>query len=309
MPSLKDLLKKKEKIEAHASQPQEQPLKPPEFTFIRSTTSDFETILTIGNEQQKSKPKQSGEHKRTLGFRNSFHSGSSKESAPAPTTPATSLEVESGTRQLPVRPKSERRLSDVLHLTGRSRSRSNTAETSANLPTDLPDAPDAAVRSRAGTIETDNDNEAGEQREALWEKRATVLAMNSPLRDDRIMSETGSTGSTGRPKSVSISDATGDVNIQDAIKLHEAGDLVRSTEMFGQLADPDGANNALAQVLFGLALRHGKQGEVKGSEGVGLRRSYLHEDAFSQPALDPIPKSSAAFANSSLMCSQAGAPQ
>ncbi|BAE55645.1 unnamed protein product [Aspergillus oryzae RIB40] len=34
-------------------------------------------------------------------------------------------------------------------------------------------------------------------------------------------------------------------------------ELEKSTEMFRQLADPNGANNALSQVLYGLALRHG----------------------------------------------------
>lgn len=32
-------------------------------------------------------------------------------------------------------------------------------------------------------------------------------------------------------------------------------ELEKSTEMFRQLADPNGANNALSQVLYGLALR------------------------------------------------------
>lgn len=32
-------------------------------------------------------------------------------------------------------------------------------------------------------------------------------------------------------------------------------DLERSTHMFEQLADPNGANNPLSQVLYGLALR------------------------------------------------------
>lgn len=32
-------------------------------------------------------------------------------------------------------------------------------------------------------------------------------------------------------------------------------ELERSTHIFGVLANPDGANNALAQVLYGLALR------------------------------------------------------
>lgn len=32
-------------------------------------------------------------------------------------------------------------------------------------------------------------------------------------------------------------------------------DLETSTRMFGRLADPNGADNALSQVLYGLALR------------------------------------------------------
>ena len=34
-----------------------------------------------------------------------------------------------------------------------------------------------------------------------------------------------------------------------------ATELEKSTEMFRQLADPNGANNSLSQVLYGLALR------------------------------------------------------
>lgn len=33
-------------------------------------------------------------------------------------------------------------------------------------------------------------------------------------------------------------------------------DLEKSTQMFGQLANPNGANNPLSQVLYGLALRY-----------------------------------------------------
>lgn len=51
----------------------------------------------------------------------------------------------------------------------------------------------------------------------------------------------------------SVSSAKGDENIQEAIRLHESGDLVNSTAMFGRLAD----GNAMAQIMFGLALRHG----------------------------------------------------
>jgi hypothetical protein len=46
-----------------------------------------------------------------------------------------------------------------------------------------------------------------------------------------------------------------DADIQEAIRLHEEGELKESTRLFGILADPNGANNPLSQVLYGLALR------------------------------------------------------
>jgi hypothetical protein len=258
MPGLRDLLKKKDKITEESTPGNT--LSPPEFTFIRTTTSDFERIepptypeddqpLTVGK-----KSKHSGEHKRTLGFRSISSSSTSKRDAGAATPSAA---AETNTQQLPTRPKSERRLSDVLHL--HRRSRSTSAEPSSNLPEDLPEAEATVIeRPRSRDAKNDDDKEAREHREAQWEKRATILAKNSPLRDG--VSETAQSDGQAekrRSKSPSISDATGDVNIQEAIRLHESGDLTRSTEMFGQLARPEGANNALAQVLFGLALRHG----------------------------------------------------
>jgi hypothetical protein len=53
-----------------------------------------------------------------------------------------------------------------------------------------------------------------------------------------------------------ISTKHADDDIQEAIRLHEEGDLENSTRMFGRLADPNGENNALSQVLYGLALRY-----------------------------------------------------
>ncbi|KAJ2984867.1 hypothetical protein NUW58_g5834 [Xylaria curta] len=68
-------------------------------------------------------------------------------------------------------------------------------------------------------------------------------------------------GATERPPSKApggvISSKEIDQDIQEAIRLHEEGDLERSTQLFGRLADPYGANNPLSQVLYGLALRHG----------------------------------------------------
>lgn len=49
-----------------------------------------------------------------------------------------------------------------------------------------------------------------------------------------------------------VSDYKGDVDIQEAIRLHDEGHLEQATQMFKQLANPDGLNNALGQVLYGL---------------------------------------------------------
>ncbi|KAF7191299.1 hypothetical protein HII31_07322 [Pseudocercospora fuligena] len=251
MPGLKDLLKKKEKI-AEETQQQERPSTDvPEFKFLRTTTNAQEIIEPPsypGDQQQPEKTTPVKEKRRTLGFRNSSNGSYTKDPTALPAA------ADESSQQLPVRTRGERRLSARLHL-HRNRSRSASGESSTNLPEDLPEAPEAvAARSRANT-DPDEEKEVNEQREAKWEKRATLLAMNSPLKDGQIQTE--KTQERTRSRSPSISDKTGDVNIQEAIRLHEAGDLARSTEMFGALANPKGANNALAQVLYGLALRHG----------------------------------------------------
>lgn len=242
MPGLKDLLKKKDKLAEGTSAVQSEPtrLPVPEFTFLRTTTETEEVIQppTYPDDDQ-TRPDTTGKDKRrTLGW----------TSNPQP----------------PTRPRDERRLSQRLHLSRRDRAQS--AESSSNLPKDLPDAPQAAIAARpTSTIAANVDDaeaqaarDREEQREAQWEKRATILAMNSPFRDEQVRPEAqqAAPGGAGRSRSPSISDKTSDVNIQEAIRLHEQGDLIRSTEMFGQLADPKGANNALSQVLYGLALRH-----------------------------------------------------
>ena len=104
-----------------------------------------------------------------------------------------------------------------------------------------------------------------DQREAQWERRATILAQSNSLVDQEAQSqaqehmpqEKGRPRSKSRSKSRSLSNKRSDENIQEAIRLHEIGELGLSTAMFGRLGDPQGQNNALAQVLYGLALRHG----------------------------------------------------
>ena len=103
--------------------------------------------------------------------------------------------------------------------------------------------------------------------ESQWEKRATILAKKneesrsrpatpvgpsrSGLDSFQDMNISGSPGEKGVVSTQYVDD-----NIQEAIRLHEAGELQTSTRMFGRLADPKGENNALSQVLYGLALRY-----------------------------------------------------
>ncbi|QDS72946.1 hypothetical protein FKW77_008342 [Venturia effusa] len=208
--TLKDLLKKKEKVEAESSSAQ-QLAAPPAFTFIRTTTNTQEIIdpPTYPGDQPPASPPQRSLSHRLGRFRR--HSNASQ--------------LENQNEKLEVRPKGERRLSERLHLGSRDRAASTS---SVNIPADLPEI-------------------QGEEGEDVWEKRATLLAKSNP-----------NTPEEGKKSSdASVVDKVGDVSIQTAIDLHEAGDFTKASEMFGQLADPHGANNALSQVLYGLALRHG----------------------------------------------------
>ena len=225
--TLRELLKKKDDIAEENSEPSSlsPPLEAPEFTFLRTTTNTQEVIAP---------PSYPGDKKSvdpvTFPRRHSFlrrHSHASKENS------AASGHI-----------RGDRRLSDRLHLGSLSRSRSASAS-SIKLPPNLPEIQGGVAHS--------------EEEEAEWEKQATLLAKGST-----IVGPTAATPNTqekhdvdGKSQIVSISDKRGDDDIQQAIRLHEEGDLQKSTEMFGRLADPKGPNNALSQVLYGLALRCG----------------------------------------------------
>lgn len=265
MNGLRELLKKKESISE--DQPPPPAAKPaalavPEFRIVRTTTETEEVIEPPSFDDDDVKPdapakEQKRERRRTLFSR----SPSASKDAPKP---RTSLDSETkGPQSLSIQPKSERRLSNRLHLGGRSRSKSQDA-TSSHLPEDLPAAPDSVSVPSIHVQGADDGNKyANAQREAQWEKRATILASSAPRFDGseeragRARDAALELNTPKRDRSRSISDQQGDVNIQQAIRLHEEGDLTNSTQMFGQLADPKGANNALSQVLYGLALRHG----------------------------------------------------
>ncbi|KAK4560626.1 hypothetical protein LTR86_005204 [Recurvomyces mirabilis] len=258
MTGLKDLLKKKDKLEKERSLPTQEKqddLEVPQFKFIRTTTESEEIIQppvypgdeASGKSGDASSEKGKEKKRHTLGFRKSS-AASTKESTADGTT------QDENARALPVRPKAERRLSERLHL-HRDKSRSTSIESSTHLPDDLPEAPDAVpAPAREGSKVAAEEKVVTEQREVQWEKRATILAQSNPLLEEQLRQHEKA---RSRSKSPSISDAGGDENIQEAIRLHEAGDLEPSTAMFGRLANPKGANNALAQVLYGLALRHG----------------------------------------------------
>ncbi|KAL6720689.1 hypothetical protein ACLMJK_002614 [Lecanora helva] len=229
--TLKDLLKKKEKVKEDVTlaiaEPPPREESPPPFTIIRSDTNTQELIRppTFASEA----PPEPAEHPHAPKRFSRLRSASN---------------VSTSSRASSKGDKSEKRLSQRLHIRSHSRASS---QNSVNVPSDLPDIQDLSI-------------EAGD-REAKWEERATILANSNP--NARPLSQEGHhsrpvtpISNTPEPRpdlTRSISSAQADENIQEAIHLHEAGDLVNSTAMFGRLAE----GNAMAQILYGLALRHG----------------------------------------------------
>lgn len=243
---LKDLLKKKDKIrdEGASGAAGKGPTlgaDVPEFQFFRTTTSTHEAIEPPSfpgdptrSEAPLLSPKDTrgfGRFRRQSNVSNASSQGSGRESE------------DGGGRQR------SGTLSERLHF-GRSKSAS-----SVNVPDNLPDVGGAVVA-------------RNEEDEARWEKRATVLVQGGPLGQSApptptielndAMADMGMAPATrpGVQRQPSTGAPADEENIQEAIRLHEKGNLEASTALFGRLADPNGANNALAQVLYGLALRH-----------------------------------------------------
>lgn len=164
-------------------------------------------------------------------------------------------------------PSPARRLSQRLHL-------SRSPASSENVPANLPEI-----------VTTTASDDPSIAEEVQWEKRATILAetagknealqrsretspLPSPVLGSPLSASSSMQGSFASmrivdeneradPKNGIASTPVIDTNIQEAIRLHESGELDQSTKLFGILADPNGANNPLSQVLYGLALRHG----------------------------------------------------
>lgn len=238
--TLKDLLKKKEKTHDDVIAPivpaLEQDPSAPEFTIMRSDTNTQELISppTFASDNAAAHTDDHSTTKRFSRLRSSSNAST--------TSKRSSI--------------GEKRLSQRLHLP-HSRSRAS-SQSSVNVPTDLPDIQDLSLE--------------GEEKEARWEERATILAQANP--NTRPKSQDGQAGSKSPDEKLrerlqghspaqlserpvigtrSLSSAKADDDIQKAIQLHEAGDLAESTAMFGRLAN----GNAMAEIMYGLALRHG----------------------------------------------------
>ncbi|KIW67872.1 hypothetical protein, variant [Phialophora macrospora] len=237
MPHLKELLKKKDKIDNEGAQRQPPPPALPqanEFTFVRTDTNTEEYIKPpsfVGSDRDifaSAEPKSPTASRRSFGrFRKSSSPGTAEVQSPV---------------------KEKKRLTERLHL-----HRDRTASTSSvNLPADLPDLAD-----------TYTDSSDRQDTEAKWEQRATILASKSPiipanqLTSDLDHLNLGSPAVHSPARAQSVIDPESDIDIQKAIELHESGqpgDLEEATDMFRRLAE---RGNVLSQVLYGLSLRHG----------------------------------------------------
>ncbi|KAJ5936622.1 hypothetical protein N7466_003072 [Penicillium verhagenii] len=257
MPSIRNILHKREDLTTNTSSPRAPPPppirtipaspSPPEFTFLRSDTFGEEVISPPTHaDDPPFSPTSIRSHTDSLDSPRASTSTSRRSFQLFTRNRASRSESLSS----PSPPHPERRLSNLLHRDSR-RSRSDSRDSSVNIPQDLPQIADDVGGDK-------------QEREAAWEKRATVLAqhhpqfggLGSPLQSEMDLSGQwgGRSRSSSRSRAGELQD---DTNIQEAIRLHESGDLERSTQMFGQLANPNGANNPLSQVLYGLALRHG----------------------------------------------------
>ena len=263
---LRDLLKKREKIASEDSEPIA-PLSPPlpqasEFRFMRTETNVEEEIQIPAYEGEVNRPSTppTTPKRKALSRLRKSSNATSPESSPSRSEP--------------------RRLSERLHISS-SKSRASSTS-SSHIPADLPTIDDAY-----------SDHGDQQEKEARWEQRATILAQEKVNAEQPKRKKSGSRPPTaelekldvasdntpGQSRERRISDAAGDANIQEAIRLHESGELPQATAMFRTLA---GRGNVLSQVLYGLSLRHG-WGCDKDEQ---LAVKYLSEAASNSAAIE-----------------------
>jgi hypothetical protein len=238
---IRDVIKKKDKFDEDEGAGQQLAV-PGEFRFVRTDTYTEEVIQPPGEPYAQNANNYDNHLSAREGGRS--HLGldvfrsSRGRSRSASASSSRSAEKESAGK----------RLSRRLHL-------SRSPSVSENVPQDLPEI----------VTVTPDGREDEEGTESQWETRATILALENEKHRSRTTSPVRSPGGaftqmTDIGGSTSPGSGAGglkeiDDDIQEAIRLHEAGDLEKSTMMFGRLADPNGANNPLSQVLYGLALR------------------------------------------------------
>ncbi|KAF7533385.1 hypothetical protein G7054_g7131 [Neopestalotiopsis clavispora] len=259
---LRDMLKKKDRFDHEYSPDQHAAvdrLSGPEFTFIRSDTHTQEVIYP-----PPSPIVHDNEPDQYLSAKDSSSAGASKSRRSLdvfkPRSRGSSLSSSKSSEFAAANKKDgnvTRRLSHRLHL---SRAPSTSEYVPENLPT---------IKIGDGDADGGPDKDA---REREWEKRATILAQRNEQTLSRSASVTPSPSREHQPnpfdmQAVSrslqghsnsdgvVSSKALDDDIQEAIRLHEEGQLEQSTAIFGRLADPHGDNNPLSQVLYGLALR------------------------------------------------------
>lgn len=196
---LRDLLKKKDKIEENGDDSRLQSsFEPTPFKIMRSDTHTEEMIdsATIPTAPQAERP--SGPFRRSSNVGN-----------------------------LPG--KEHRSLSDRLHL---NRSKSGDGPSSYNPPPNMPDI-QATYNEK---VDKDEAEARWEERATILASAnrspGLVTSSAAPAQNS---SQLSLNSSTGRPRSVS--DAKSDVTLQEAIRLHENGQYAEATAMFKQLAD------------------------------------------------------------------------
>ena len=269
---LRDLLKKKQGLDAGEGPDPDpatvQRLAAPEFTFVRSDTYTEEIIHPPGGPAAETDDaashltvdSASGKDKSRLSL-DVFRSSPGRRSRSTSVSSSKSIGTPSASNP-PTTPGTHRRLSHRLHL-------SRSPVSSDKVPQNLPEI-----------IASDGPDTDKDAQESKWEERATMLARENDKARSRPPSPVGGVAqnlahvrlhdgssddaspnwplpaASGPPPPRAVSSKEIDQSIQDAIRLHEEGDLEKSTALFGRLADPKGANNPLSQVLYGLALRY-----------------------------------------------------
>lgn len=95
-----------------------------------------------------------------------------------------------------------------------------------------------------------------------------------------------------------------DARLHRAIDLHEAGQLAEAAALFRDLADPEHTNHPLAQVLYGLSLRHGWGVDV--NEAMAFQ--YLRLAGKNSAMLHKIIANTAALGEQDATATAAGGP-